>query len=133
MIELTGDKAFERGSLTRWYCTRCNQGVPDHDNHGDRLEYVAATVRRRSTCRLIITVVGAALVGGLTVGTMERLLDQAPAVDVSFAVFRLVIGGSAWLLLYSLGAFLLGMVSISSWAITVFTSLAGHGPAPADD
>jgi hypothetical protein len=64
---------------------------------------------------------------------MERLPDQAPAVDVSFAVFRLVIGGSAWLLLYSLGAFLLGMVSISSWAITVFTSLAGHGPAPADD
>jgi|HubBroStandDraft_2_1064218.scaffolds.fasta_scaffold98766_2 hypothetical protein len=126
MIELSHDEPFESvtqrslkaGVWTdatvedydyyiRWCCNRCRQLIPD--KHLSALKHNAEIVKRRSLCRLIIAVVAAAMVGGLTVATMTTLLNRASTVEVTFAIGRIVIGGSVCLFLYAVGAFLLGM------------------------
>lgn len=127
MIELSHDKPFEsvtQRSLkagvstsptvedydyyARWCCNRCRQLVPNEVFSA--LEHTVAIVKRRSLYRLIITVVAAALVGGLTVVTMDGILHRVPTVgDVTFAIGRIVIGGLVCLFLYAVGALLLGM------------------------
>jgi hypothetical protein len=127
MIELSHDEPFESVSLhtlkagvwtsptvedydhyARWCCNRCRQLIPDEQFSA--LEHDVAMVKRRSLYRLIITVVAAALVGGLTVVTMDGILHLVPTVDdVAFAVGRIVIGGLVCLFLYAVGALVVGM------------------------
>jgi hypothetical protein len=83
MIEITNDPAFRPGYRTQWHCSRCNQPVPDERHydvdgvqevlHSSDLVHGAAIVARTSRCRLVITVLAAALVGAFTVGSVDRM------------------------------------------------------------
>jgi hypothetical protein len=102
LIEFDDEPAFTRGYHTQWLCRRCNQEVPDEIRVGpdavrdvlrsvDRV-YDAATVARASTCRLIIIVVAAALVGALTVGAVDRMPSLHLATSFDDAVMDLIRG-----------------------------------------
>jgi hypothetical protein len=122
MIEINNESAFTSGYHTRWHCRRCNQEVPNEREYvtydGKRavlrsidLVHDASILAQVSTCRLIIIVVAAVLVGALTVGTMDRLgsLDLATAFQFHGAVMDLIRGVIA-LFGYGVGASLLGML-----------------------
>jgi hypothetical protein len=119
MIEIDNEPAFMRGYHTQWLCRRCNQEVPDERKVGphpvrDVLRsidcvYDAAITARVSTCRLIIIVITAALVGALTVGTVDRAAPLHLATPFDDAVIDLIRGLGA-LLVYGLGAAILGIL-----------------------
>lgn len=119
MIEIDNEPAFTRGFHSQWLCRRCNQEVPDERKVGpdavrdvlrsiDRV-YDAAITARVSTCRLIVIVVVAFLVGALTVGTVDRAAPLHLATPFDDAVIDIIRGLGA-LILYGLGAAILGIV-----------------------
>lgn len=120
MIEITNDPAFTRGYHTQWHCRRCNQPVPDEEHcdvdgvhrvfRSSDVVHGAAIVARTSTCRLIITVLAAALVGAFTVGSVDRMPALHLATPFDDAVMD-IIRGAICLFLYGIGAALLGMLA----------------------
>jgi hypothetical protein len=119
MIEITNEPAFIAGYHTRWHCRRCNQEVPNETEYvdyrgehavlrSDDLVYDAEILARISTCRLTIIIVISALVGALTVGTVDRLPSLHLATTFDDAVMDLIRGGIA-LFLYGCGAGILGI------------------------
>jgi hypothetical protein len=117
MIEINNDQPFTLYDAG-WHCRRCNQFVPFErvytlDGTWEVLRATdlvdnAAIVGQISNCRLIIIMVAAALVGALTVGTIDRtpLRLATPFDDVVIDIFRALCG----VLLYGMGALILGMI-----------------------
>lgn len=118
MIEISNDPPFTLYDAG-WHCRRCNQFVPDKREYVDPdgapgvlystdLVSGSAIVERISNCRLIIIMVAAALVGALTVGTIDRtpLRLATPFDDVVIDIFRALCG----VLLYGMGALIFGML-----------------------
>jgi hypothetical protein len=117
LIEINNDPAFTRYH-TQWHCRRCNQLVPDERNYAvaDGVHGVirstdlvddAAIVARISTCRLIIIVAAAALVGALSVGSVDRVLRLYLATPFDDAVMD-IIRGLICVFAYGVGTGLVG-------------------------
>jgi hypothetical protein len=74
------------------------------------LVHGAAILARISTCRLIITVLAAALVGAFTVGSIDRMPALHLATSFDDAVMDVIRGGLC-LFLYAIGAVPLGLLA----------------------
>jgi|SRR6266851_9077567 len=116
MIEINNDPPFTLYDAG-WHCRRCNQFVPDERAYtvdGTRgvlratdLVDNASIVGRISTCRLIIIVAAAALVGALSVGSVDRMPRLYLATPFDDAVMD-VIRGLICVFAYGVGAGLVG-------------------------
>jgi hypothetical protein len=115
MIEIDNDPAFSLGYHTQWHCNRCNQEVPNERHFSDAsvlrstdLVDDAAIRARISTCRLVIIIVSAALVGSLAVGSVDRMPRLYLATPFDDAVMD-VIRGLVCVFLFGVGAGIVGM------------------------
>ena len=102
MIEITNEPAFIPGYHTQWHCRRCNQPVLDEEPYvmdgvygvirSSDLVHGAAIIAWISTCRLVITVLAAALVGALTAHSIDRMPALHLATPFDDAVMDVIRG-----------------------------------------